>query len=242
MNILAIDTTTRTAGVSVKKDEELYIDKVENEVTHSEKILPLIDKVLQNANLQIKDISALACINGPGSFTGIRIGLATLKAISQVRNVDIFSINSLELIAYTTFIKNDFPNNCYIVSMLSTNNDRIFYSIYNIEKLDNQKILIKSIFNIQNDYIDEAIEKINDYILKIPKNSLIVVSGNCTNKFSNDLIKLKCNKYELYPTTNDCIDAFSKIFNVTDYIFNAYTLKATYARPSQAERCKNAKL
>lgn len=242
MNILAIDTTTRTASVSIKKDEELYIDKVENEVTHSEKLLPLINKVLENANLKIKDISALACINGPGSFTGIRIGLATLKAISQVRNINIFSINSLELIAYTTFMKNNFSNNCYIVSMLSTNNDRIFYSIYNIEKLDNQKISIKNIFEIQNDYIDEAIEKINDYILKIPKDSLIVASGNCTNKFSDDLTKLKCNKYELYPTTNDCIDAFSKISNVNDYIFNAYTLKATYARPSQAERTKNAKL
>lgn len=115
-----------------KKEKELYTDKIENEITHSEKLLPLIDKVLQNANLKISEVNKLACINGPGSFTGIRIGLATIKAIAQVKNLDIFSINSLELIAYTTFVKKGLQNNTNIISIISTNNDRVFivYIIY----------------------------------------------------------------------------------------------------------------
>ena len=63
MNVLAIDTTTKTASVSIKNDNTLFMDKVENEITHSEKLLPLIDKVLNEANIKISDISTLACIN-----------------------------------------------------------------------------------------------------------------------------------------------------------------------------------
>lgn len=105
MNILAIDTTTKTASVSVKTNNNIYTDSIQNEITHSEKLLPLIDKVLTNSKLNLKDISMLACINGPGSFTGIRIGLSTIKAFSQVQNINIFSINSLELLAYSTMLK-----------------------------------------------------------------------------------------------------------------------------------------
>ena len=120
MNILAVDTTTKSASVSVKTENSLYIDKVENEVTHSEKLLPLIDKVLIDANIDISKITNFACINGPGSFTGIRIGLATVKALAQVRNLDIFSINSLELIAYLTFLKCN-VDKANIISIISEN-------------------------------------------------------------------------------------------------------------------------
>ena len=60
MNILAVDTTTKCASVSVKTENSLYIEKVENEVTHSEKLLPLIDKVLGIANLDISEITSFA--------------------------------------------------------------------------------------------------------------------------------------------------------------------------------------
>lgn len=165
MNVLAIDTTTKTASVSIKTDNKLFMDKVENEITHSEKLLPLIDKVLKEANIKVSDISTLACINGPGSFTGIRIGLATIKAISQVNNLEIFSINSLELIAYTTYINNNLLNKSYVISIISTNNDRVFYCIYKLNKRNN-KIDIENISAIKNEYIEDFVEDINNFIKK----------------------------------------------------------------------------
>lgn len=234
MNILAIDTTTKTASVSIKKDNKIFIDKTNNEVTHSEKLLPLIDKVLTSSNTTLKSIQKLACINGPGSFTGIRIGLATIKALSQVQNIDIFSIDSLELIAAITFYKNEFDN---IVSIISTNNDRVYYCIYSIEKI-NSKINIKKITDIKNDYINDAVLNIKE---EIKNNNLesVCVTGNCINNFSNELNNLNCKLFDFYPDTNDCINAYSYINDISKYTFNAYTLNATYARPSQAERMKN---
>ena len=84
MNILSIDTTTKVAGVSLQYNNEITKKSLSNEVTHSEKLLPLIDEILNENNISLKDIDMYACINGPGSFTGIRIGLSTLKAFSFV--------------------------------------------------------------------------------------------------------------------------------------------------------------
>lgn len=240
MNVLAIDTTTKTASVSIKTDNKLFIDKVENEITHSEKLLPLIDKVLNEANIKISDISTLACINGPGSFTGIRIGLATIKAISQVNNLEIFSINSLELIAYTTYINKNLLNKSYVISIISTNNDRVFYCIYKLNKKNN-KIDIENISAIKNEYIEDFVEDINNFIKKIGPDNEVFISGNCINTFENELLSLKCNKYDFYPNTNDCINIMSQIFDISKYMFTDYTLKANYARESQAERIKNGK-
>ena len=235
MNILAVDTTTKCASVSVKTENSLYIEKVENEVTHSEKLLPLIDKVLSNANINISKITNLACINGPGSFTGIRIGLATVKALAQVRNLDIFSINSLELIAYLTFLKCS-VDKANIISIVSTNNDRVFYAIYELEKCED-KIKITSLSQIKNDFIDDAVANLESFYKT--NSGVFGIGGNCINRFEDMLLKFDCNKFDFYPDTNDCINVMDLVYDKSNYSFNAYSLKATYARPSQAERMKN---
>ena len=239
MNILAIDTTTKKASVSVKTNNCIYNDSIQNEITHSEKLLPLIDKVLTKSKLTLKDITMLACINGPGSFTGIRIGLSTIKAFSQVQNINIFSINSLELLAYSTILKNKNEDIKYAISMVSTNNDRVFYAIYNIEKIE-EKFSITNLTGIKNEYIEDAVEQINSFL---NKNNIkdFSICGNCIKNFENELLSLNCNKYDFYPDTNDCIKVIDYIYDNSKYIFNAYSLKATYARPSQAERMKNEK-
>ncbi len=239
MNILAIDTTTSTASVSVKSNNNLILNKVENNITHSEKLLPLVDETLKKTNINISDISMLACINGPGSFTGIRIGLATIKALAQVNNIEIFSINSLELIAYCTFIQKELSKPSYIASLISTNNDRLYYCIYKLEKIQD-KLSITSITDIKNDNISDVTEYIKDYIKN--SNSSIYISGNAVDKIKDNFKNFNCNFYDFYPTTNDCINLINSIYNIDNYIFNAYTLEATYARLSQAERMKNEKL
>lgn len=240
MNILAVDTTTKIASVSIKNNEKIYMDKITNEITHSEKLLPLIDKVLTDSKLTLNDLSILACINGPGSFTGIRIGLATIKALAQVTNLNIFSISSLELLAYLGYNTKGLHNPQHVISIVSTNNDRVFYSIYKTEKMG-KKIDIKDIIDIKNSYIDEAILEIKDTlnINNISKDFCIV--GNCINRFKEELLALDCLKYDIYPDTNDCINAFENINDVSKYTFNVFSLNAIYALPSQAERLKNGK-
>ena len=99
MNILGIDTTTKTASCTILKEDKYFTKEITNEVTHSEKLLPIIHETLKENKLTLDNIDMFATINGPGSFTGIRIGLATIKAFAQVKDIDIFSISSIDLIA-----------------------------------------------------------------------------------------------------------------------------------------------
>ena len=89
MNILAIDTSSKLCSVAVLDDKNL-IDKTErdNGLTHSETLMPLIQNLLYKNNLSLKDMGLFVCDIGPGSFTGIRIGVATIKAFSDSLNIE----------------------------------------------------------------------------------------------------------------------------------------------------------
>lgn len=239
MNILAIDTTTKIASVSILKDNKIYNNYIDNEITHSEKLLPLIDTTLNEAKLTLNDISSFACINGPGSFTGIRIGLSTLKAFSQVHKKDIFSISSMSLIAYNAYILQKL-NKMYSINIIDARNDRVYYSMSKISKNENGKILIEEIFDISNDIIDDAITNLSGFINSnsIDKN-MIYICGNAVEKFKSKLEIVSSNTHDLYPTTEVLIDAFLNLDNISNYMFNAFSLDAMYARPSQAERMRN---
>lgn len=236
MNILAIDTTTKIAAVSILNQNKIYNNFIDNEITHSEKLLPLIDKTLNDANLKLKDINMFACINGPGSFTGIRIGLSTLKAFSQVYKQDIFSISSLSLIGYSTYILENLET-IYSINFIDARNDRVYYNITKVYKNETNKIIIEEVFPTSNDIIDDAISNIISFISTnhIDMN-LLHISGNATKKFREKLIKVSPNMHDFYPNTDTLIHAIENISNIKNYLFNAFSLDAMYARPSQAER------
>lgn len=231
MNILAIDTTTKIASVAIYNDNNILENNISNEITHSEKLLPLIDDTLEKSNLNLKDINLYACINGPGSFTGIRIGLSTIKAFSMIDKNKIFSIEATKIIAFDALIKSK-KNEAIIASLIDARNDRIYYAVYKVSN-NNDKFNIETILNISNDTIDTALQNISN----IPDVSII--AGDCINKFNGKITKLTNTYYDFYPTSKDLINLYFKLENLDNYIFDTYTLDAVYARPSQAERIKN---
>lgn len=239
MNILAIDTSTKTAGVAIKKDNQIFEYYIDNEITHSEKLLPLIANSLEKQNLTLDNINLLGIINGPGSFTGLRIGVATLKAFAQVKNLNIFSFSSTAAIAYSAYKK----TNCrlkYFVSLIDARNDRVFFDIKKIESTVDDKLNITNLYNTNNLHIDDAIKEISNYFnLNNISISDVCVAGKGADKFKNTLLNshfLKENLFELYPTPGDIIDLYFKINNKENFTFNAFTLDANYERKSQAER------
>lgn len=238
MNLLAIDTTTKVASVTIQKGTEKLTNTIDNEITHSEKLLPLIDDCLKKSKLSLSELNMLACMSGPGSFTGIRIGLSTLKAFSQVYHHPIFSLSSLEAIAYASYSK-DTKGTQYIISMIDARNRRVYYQLNKIESTANGKIKISSLNKIQNELIEEAISNLQQLILdqNISKET-ITIAGNCVLLFSDMLSSISSNHNNLYPSTEILADAIQNFDTLTPYLFDAYTLDATYARPSQAERMK----
>lgn len=223
MNILAIDTTTKKANVGIKTESLIKVKSIDNEVTHSEKLLPLIDDTLKECGLTIKDIDLIAATTGPGSFTGIRIGLATAKALAKVINANIFSIDSLLLLAKSA----DTQNHKLVVSLVDAKNNRAYTGIY-----FNQNALTP-VTTAQNKYLNEIFEDVNKICTEnnINENEVLVIADTSNifeyipDKYSKVLTSLNM---EVLLSLADSATEF------TDYL----KLDATYVRSSEAERTK----
>ena len=100
MNLLAIDTSGPVCGVAVMKDGAIaYEAAAINKMTHSVNLLPMIDAAMQSSGLTVADLNRIACVVGPGSFTGVRIGVSTVKGLAHAHNTPCVAVDALEAMA-----------------------------------------------------------------------------------------------------------------------------------------------
>lgn len=99
MRVLALDTATLTASVAAWEDGRVLAAGEARAETHSEKLLPLVDDVLRRAGLAPAALDVVACGAGPGSFTGLRIGLATAKGLCFALGKPLVLVSSLAAVA-----------------------------------------------------------------------------------------------------------------------------------------------
>ena len=127
MKILAVDTSSKLFSVAILEDKNL-IKKLEldNGLTHSETLMPLIQQLLNECSLSLNNIDLLVSDVGPGSFTGIRIGVSSCKAFSDSLNIPCVGISSLEVLAYN--IKDD----GIICSTIDCKNDNCYFALYQL--------------------------------------------------------------------------------------------------------------
>lgn len=151
MKILSIDTSSNICAIAVLEDNMLLKEYSKNNgLTHSETLMPMIKELLSLLNLNLSDIDLIVCDKGPGSFTGIRIGVATAKAFSDSLNIKSIGISSLEALAYNV----DFDG--IICPMIDAKNDNVYTGIF--EKIGNT-FLLKRNFSLEN--IDSMINEFN---------------------------------------------------------------------------------
>ncbi len=101
MKILAVDTSAVTASCAVTQGDRLVaVAELRSTMTHSQTILPMVEDMLKNAALTLQDIDLLAVNVGPGSFTGVRIGVAAVKGIAFTNNTPCAPVSTLHSMAY----------------------------------------------------------------------------------------------------------------------------------------------
>lgn len=103
MNILCINTTAKSTQLAVVKNGEIF-ERVSGFTRHSEGLFPLLDELLQVSGVTLDNLDAISCVVGPGSFTGIRIGLSVAKGFAFTHAIPVIAVTSLELLAYSKFI------------------------------------------------------------------------------------------------------------------------------------------
>lgn len=101
MIILALDTSALAASAAVMKDGKIISENYLNTgLNHSETVMLLVDGALKNAGLSVDDVDILAVAAGPGSFTGIRIGVSAVKGLAFAKNKPCMPVSTLEALAY----------------------------------------------------------------------------------------------------------------------------------------------
>lgn len=137
MKLLSIETSGQMCGVCLTENERI-IDKLElnNGLTHSESLMPLVKELLEKNNLTIPDLDSFVCDIGPGSFTGIRIGVATVKAfIDTLPHAKYTGVTSLETLAYNS------NKSGFICSIIDAKNNNCYYSLYNLVNNNYEEII-----------------------------------------------------------------------------------------------------
>ncbi len=101
MKILAVETSTKAGSIALIEDEELLREYLLNmEATHSERLLPIIERLLAESKLSPKEVEGFAVSLGPGSFTGLRVGISTVKGLAFATQRPIVGIPTLDGLAY----------------------------------------------------------------------------------------------------------------------------------------------
>ena len=115
MNILLLNTAGRETHIGVIKGEEEIL-RESAFFKHSENLFPMLEEVLNLAEMKVDDFDAFAVVVGPGSFTGIRIGIAVAKGLSYIFNKPVIEISTLELLAFTKFMRSKKSPICAIIN------------------------------------------------------------------------------------------------------------------------------
>lgn len=223
MLILAIDTSSNAASAALFKDNRLLGEFVVNTAqTHSQKLLPIVDSLLTQTNTPIADIDAYYVCEGPGSFTGVRIGIANVKGLAQPRNKKVYGYSSMFLLACNFRYFEG-----YILSVIDAKRGDVYYGVYSWQ---NDELIIheEGIENIEIlfsqmalKYADKTIILVGDAIKNYPD-----ALGNWDGKLCKD---------------EDVIQRVGNL-HIPSVVMrdegSVYDIKANYMRKSQAERDK----
>lgn len=226
MLILAIDTSANTATCALSRDGRLLsLYTVNGLLTHSETMLPMIENMLSKCALTIDDIDAFAVSEGPGSFTGVRIGVSLIKGLAFDKNKPCIGVSTLEALA-----KNLDGIGGYVVPVMDARRSQVYTAVFRDGERVTEDMLVP---------ISELHEKLNE--LGITEIRLCGDGFDVAKKYFADTdITILDTPALLVPQ-----NAFSVALVAQAHIAEQKSdreLAARYLRASQAEREREEKL
>lgn len=223
MKILAIESSAKSASVAVTDEGHLISECFVNaSLTHSKTLMPMTDNALKQADMKIEDIDAFCVNTGPGSFTGIRIGVAAVKGLSLCENKPCAGISTLESIAYN-FIDTD----CIVCAAMDARCNQVYTALFDcaggrVNRLCEDKAVL--------------IDELADEISKI--SSTVYLAGDgaelCFKAFEHKVpnVRLSAESRRFQRAYGVALAAVNnkELFN------DSFSLAPVYLRPPQAER------
>ena len=224
MKILAVDTSSEICSVAILEDNKVIVENSLNDgKTHSENLMTIMENTLEENKIKLSDIDLIACSVGPGSFTGIRIGVSSIKAIAEVLDVPVASVTSLETLAQNVEVKG-----ATIVSLIDAKNDQVYAGIFDDNYNKKEEYIADSIYNV--------IERLKEY-----ENIILVGNGAIKYKglLEESVQNISFSDSNLQSASNVGKIGYKK--HKEKDLASADTIMPMYLRKSQAERMKKEK-
>ena len=235
MIVLAIDTTAKTSTAALTDDERLIgLSILNTNNTHSVTLLPSVERMLSAAGMTPSDVDLFVCSAGPGSFTGVRIGAATVKGLAFAENKKCVGVSSLEALAM-----NIRSGSGMIVSVMDARRDQLYNALFErsedgvLKRLTPDRVITKDVLNAE----------LSDY-----KGEIYIV-GDGYNIAREVLSSLDCRETaetEKYQNAYSVAMLGLKTYNLCGEQeregFTAAALSPVYLRASQAEREREERL
>lgn len=181
MIILGIETTSSAASVALVDGEKLIGEFSANaKLSHLEKLMPMIHNLLQKCEIKLDDISGIAISEGPGSFTGIRIGASAAKTLAQVKNIPMVSVPTLKALSY-----NLMHYEGVICPILDARRNQVYGGAYKWENGELIEIVVGMAYSI-DELIDEVKSKTTE--------ENIIFLGDGITPYKEDIIKRLGNR------------------------------------------------
>lgn len=231
MKILAVDTSATAASVAVAEENKLIGEfSINTALTHSQTLMPMVDELLKNTGLSVNDIDAVAVNAGPGSFTGVRIGVAAVKGIAFPKNLPCVSVSTLESMAY-----NMLGNDCIVCSVMDARCSQVYNALFRVKgctvtRMTDDRAL--SLTDLKNE-----LQNINEKVVLVGDGAVL-----CSKFLGEELENIM-----IAPFNNRIQTASSVAYAAFEKINNGETVKAdelmpVYLRLPQAQRELNKKL
>lgn len=232
MLTLAIDTTANTASCALYDGGIIAQSSLNAKITHSATLLPMIDSMLKCARVEIKDVELLCASVGPGSFTGVRIGVSLMLGLAFDRCVPCVGVSTLEALAYNV---KDLDGDFIICPVMDARRNQFYNSLFTPGKVPLRLLPDRAI----------SAEELKAELLSYNKPIMPVGDGYALSQRELDGVNLlkvpEALSYQLASSVAACaIDKYNAAPDKS--VFNDSSLRPVYLRSSQAERCAAANI
>jgi len=223
MKILALDTSSNGLSVAVMDNEKLLSEYfiTGSKKDHSRKLMPMIEEILKDVEVGVEDIDYYAVSIGPGSFTGLRIGITTVKGMAFANDKQVVGVNTLDALAGTIEYSGEI-----ICPLIDAKNNQVYTAIYNKgQKIVNDNVIL----------INELTDK-----LKFLNSKIVFVGDGAAlhEEYLRNELQENCvivNRADVLPVASSVAKVASDKIKKGETL-NSEDLEANYLRKSQAER------
>ncbi len=200
--ILNIETATKKCSVSIaKKGETIALREIAEEgYSHAEKLHVFIEELISESKITFKDLNAIAVSQGPGSYTGLRIGVSSAKGLCYALNIPLIAVDTLQSLAAQISISNGF-----IIPMIDARRMEVFSAIYdknlnNIQKVAAEIITEESYQNQDEEmhFLGDGASKCKEFLNK----SNFIFHDEIIYPSAKEMSKLSFEKYKISDTVD----------------------------------------